>query len=251
MENASYVSLARQMGLWRQMDSLANNMANTNTPGYQGEKIMFTDYLAKTRNPESPFRQKVAFSQDIGVVRDTSSGPLRNTGNPLDVALKDEGYFSVLTPEGEMFTRAGHFKLDVDGQLVTSDGHTVLSDADQPFFFAPNEAEISISASGTVSTENGAIGKLKIVQFQDETQLTKTYGSMYRAEDLRGNPIPFQPVENPVVAQGMIEQSNVQPVVEMTRLIAVHRSYEHAQKMIENEHERIRSVIDTIGRPGA
>jgi len=244
MENAGYIALSRQTALWRQMDQVANNIANVNTAGFKSEQMLFTDYVAKVRTDRSLFRDKVAYTQDFGTVRDLSEGAFNATGNSFDVAIKGEGYFTVEDMNGDRFyTRNGHFKLDADGQLVTTSGELLISEAEQPIIMAPNEREITVARDGTVSTENGPVGRLKLATFEDEREMKRAGNGLYSVEGM--DP---QPVENPHLVQGMLEGSNVNPVLEMTRMIDVQRSYEQAQKMIDNEHERRRSTIQAYAK---
>lgn len=244
MENAGYIALSRQTALWRQMDQIANNMANLNTAGYKGEHELFTDYVAQVRTDRSLFKDKIAFTQDFGMVRDLSEGALETTGNSLDVAITGDGYFEVETDGGQrLYTRGGHFKINADGQLATTAGELVLNDNQQPIFIAPNETEITFSRDGTVSTENGPIGRLRLVGFADQRAIKKVAGGLFDA----GEQTP-QPVAAPHLVQGMLEASNVNPMTEMTRMISVQRAYEHAQKMIETEHDRQRSAIDAYAK---
>lgn len=242
METTSYVALSRQAGLWRQMDTVANNLANMNTPAFKAENMMFRDYVMKSRAADRPFGDRIAYSQDVSVYRNMTEGALSQTGNPLDVAVKGEGYMVVDTPQGPRYTRNGHLRLDESGQVVTAEGFPILSTSDQPFFLAPNEQSVTIASDGTVSTENGQVGKIRVVKFENEQQLKKVAGGLFQSES------DAQDVERPQVVQGMIEESNVQPVVEMTKMIQIQRSYESVQRMIENEHERVRKAIDVLGR---
>lgn len=244
MENTSYIALSRQTSLWRQMDTVANNLANLNTPGYRGQDTLFTEHLAKTYNGDSSFRESLNYVQDFGQVSDLTPGPINQTQNPMDLAIEAEGYFVVETDNGPRYTRAGRFVLDDQGQLVNSSGLPVLSNADTPFFIAPNEGQFEVSKDGTVSTENGPIGKLQIVTFENEQQLKRIAGGLYEPA-LDQEP---QDVENPRIAQGALEGSNVNAVVEMTRMIDVQRNYMHSQNLIEAEGTRVRKAMETFAK---
>ncbi|MBF0560797.1 MAG: flagellar basal-body rod protein FlgF [Alphaproteobacteria bacterium] len=242
MDNTSYIGLSRQSVLMRQLDIVANNIANTNTAGFKGEEPLFIEHVFKTPSADRPFLDKISFVRDLGVIRDASTGPLTNTGNTLDVALSNEGYFAVDTDSGAQYTRGGHLRLDETGQLVTTDGHPVLSTNDQPFFFAPNESQITIARDGTVSTETGQLGKLRVVKFANEQALQKQPGGLYTTDQ--------QPedVASPDVLQGMLEGSNVQPIVEITKLIQIQRSYEGINKIMDNESQRHQKAVDVLSR---
>jgi len=241
MQTPSYIALSRQTALWRQMDVVANNIANMNTPGYKSEATLFTQYLARSRGIESPSPDRLSYTLDYGTVRDMSEGPMTHTGNPLDVAISGQGYLEVETDFGRFFTRNGRLMLDQDGMIVTSSGHPVMSADDTPFFIAPNETDITISRDGTVSTENGAIGRLRVVEFEDPERLRRVEAGLLDADDQEP-----QEVEVVALQQGMLEGSNVQGMEQITHMIEVHRAYESVQQMIESESERQRRAISVL-----
>ena len=236
MENTSLIALSRQGTLRRQMDVVANNIANMNTTGLRGEKMLFIEHVVRSPGGEQIFGDRLAFVRDIATVRDLSEGPLERTGNPLDLALRGNGYFVVETEGGERYTRSGRFHLDEEGQLVNNHGHPVLSDGGEPFFFSTEDNEITISRDGTVATENGELGRLRVVTFENEQMLRVTAGGIYDTEERP------DAVDSPDVVQGMLEGSNVEPIIELTRMIEVSRSYDAAKKFIDKEDERMRKV---------
>ncbi|MFV0626502.1 MAG: flagellar basal-body rod protein FlgF [Alphaproteobacteria bacterium] len=240
MDNTRYIALSRQMGLWKQMDVVSNNMANMNTSGYKQDDVMFKSYIIKTEGAKEFGKLPVYFSQDFATYTNFSEGAMSSTGNALDLAIKGEGFFAVETDNGEKYTRKGNFSLDSDGKLVTDDGSVLLSENNEPFFIAPGEKQISISETGDVSTENGVIGKIKVVNFEDNNKLLKISGTMY--ENVSGNTMDV--ADEAVVAQGYIEKSNVNSIEEMTKMIKLQRSYEFVQQMIDQEHTRISNTID-------
>lgn len=240
MDNTSYVALSKEAAIWRQMGVIANNMANANTPGFKDEQLMFTSYLAKTKSDASPFGRKLSFVQDYGVIHDTREGPLEQTGDPLDVAIHGPGYFTVDTPAGQRYTRAGHFDLDFNGMVVTSAGYPVLQQNGNPIVIAPGESGVTIAGDGTISTQNGVIGQLQVVTFSNDQQLQPMGDGTYQTAQTP------TPVAHANVVQGMLEQSNVQPVVEMTSMLNTLRNYEGVMNMIQNEHDRQMKAIDTL-----
>lgn len=240
MDNTKYIALSRQMALWKQMDIVSNNMANMNTSGYKQDEAIFSSYVVQTENAQGFGKVPVYFTQDFGMYKNFAEGAIVQTGNTFDLALQGDSFFSVETPNGEKFTKKGQFQLDGDGQLVTKDGYAVLSENNEPFFFAPGEKEISISENGDVSTENGIIGRLKLVRFADNQKLLKVADTMFENTD--GNAVIVNPEDTRVI-QGAVEKSNVEPITEMTKLIKLQRSYEYVQQMIDQEHERISNTI--------
>lgn len=242
MENTVFVALSRQTALRREMDVIANNIANMNTTGFKGEKMMFVEHLVRSKGGEKYFGEKLSYVRDVATVRDTTEGHLKQTGNPLDLAVSGDGYFAVETDAGERYTRNGRFQLDGTGQLVTQEGHPVLSTTGQPFFFGPTDSIITVSGDGTVSTENGALGQIRVVSFADQQRLEQA-GSLLLNPDDGNQP---EDVEQPMIVQGALESSNVEPIIEMTHMIDVHRSYDSVRSLIEKEDERQRSMIRTM-----
>lgn len=237
METTSYIALSNQGALRREMDSIANNMANMNTTGFKGERMMFVDHLTRSRSGDFIADQRLAFVRDIANYRDTSEGPIEQTGNTLDVAIHGDGYFAVQTPDGERYTRSGNFRLDNGGQLVTQDGLPVLSDAGAPIFFAREDTTITIAGDGSVSTENGLLGKLRVVTFDNQQDMLGVGSGLYTTDQA--------PIAKPdaQIAQYALEKSNIEAITEMTRMMDVNRKYASTQKMIDAEDERIRKMV--------
>jgi flagellar basal-body rod protein FlgF len=236
MENATYVALSRQMVLQHQMDVIANNLANMTTPAYKAEDLIFVEYLNETDDGES-----ISFVQDLATVRDLSPGPLAPTSNPLDLALADEGYFVIETGEGNRYTRAGNFTLDESGRIVTSQGQAVLSEGGSPITIPTEAARIIVAPDGTVSTELGRIGRVQVVYFENDQLLTKLENGLYDANE--AEPIPS---DDPQITQGMIENSNVSGIFEMTKLISTVRSYQAAQSLVEQENQTLNKAIESL-----
>lgn len=244
MENPSYISLSLMNGLRRQMDVMANNMANVSTPGFQGERITFRTLVSeRARMLGIEGGGKTAFVTDAATWRDTRPGNVERTGNPLDVALVGPGYFAVETEDGVRYTRAGSFRPDADGRLVTGSGAVVQGEGGAPISIPPGETAIEIDARGTITGKNGPIGKLRVVAFEDEQSLRKVGDNLLETE---ADPIPVDGKTR--IVQGMVEGSNVQAVVEVTQMIELMRRYQSASRVLEQEHERARRAIDKLSR---
>ena len=236
MENAGYIALSRQMTLRREMDVIANNMANLNTPAFKNQSMLFVEFLETSDSGE-----KTSFVQDIALVRNLTEGQMTATQNPLDLAISGEGYFAVETPVGPRYTRNGVFQLNADGELVTSSGQRVLGEGGGPIALPPNSAKVEITRDGTVSTEQGPAGRLRLVRFEDEQAMVKLADGLYDADGQ--DPLP---VEDAEVVQGMIEGSNVQGIIELTKMIETVRHYSATGKMVNDEHERLRRAIQSL-----
>ena len=243
MQNATYVALSSQVALQRQMDVVANNLANLSTPAFKGEEMLFSQYLVRPRGTPP-----LAFVQDVGTARDLRPGPLSKTGNPLDLALNGAGYFGVQTPLGTRYTRNGHFQLDAQGQIVTSQGYPVLSDGGQPIAVPPNAKDIAIGADGTISvsqdgtTSSSPVGKLQIVNFAQPQAVTPAANGLYLTDQAP------DPAPRTTVQQGMIEEANVQPVVELTRMMAIARVSGSVKDFLDEESTRQRNTIDKLAK---
>ncbi|MBK8157268.1 MAG: flagellar basal-body rod protein FlgF [Rhodospirillaceae bacterium] len=243
METPTYIVLSRQLGLSRQMDVVANNLANTNTPGFKAEGMVFSEYLIKAEKPV-----KLSYVQDLASYRDLTEGSLQPTGNDLDIAIQGKGYFVIETPDGPRYTRNGRFQLNAAGEVVTHEGQRVMAGG-APLIINTDDGPINIAGDGTVSanrTQGGntpvIYGKIDVVAFADDRALKPGSGTLFESDQA-----PTQvDVADFKVQQGMIEGSNVQSIREMTSMIWVQRNYQAAQKFMEGEHERMRRSINYI-----
>ncbi len=243
MDTPGYIILSRLGAQLRATDVLAHNLANADTPGFRAARPIFAEAVERQRDVAGPAGGRpVSYPLDRATWRDTAQGPLSATGNPLDVAIRGEGFFAVETPEGERFTRAGHFALDQGRRLVDMDGNAVLDARGTPIAFAATDTRIEIQGDGTVRTENGVAGRLRVVRFEDPQRLRAEGARLFAAED------PPEPVERPNVVQGSVEASNVNAVVEMTRLTAELREFQFATQFAEREGERLQGAVERILR---
>ena len=271
MDNTTYIALSRQQALWNQLEVVANNLANANTVGFKGSDTLFSQYVVKVDQDERAFKDKVAFVHDFGLVRNLSQGTFFFTGNTFDLALQGDGYFVTESTSGTgtgavtidangvavaadgtafinesdvNYTRAGAFSVDADGFLVTMEGRRVLNTNNSPISIPPDAQEVLVQGDGTIAERGGrTFGQLRVVTFQNERDLKQVDGTGFRADTQ-------QPVDldNPKVGQGVLENSNVNPVIEMTRLIALNRAYQDNARMITQEDERKRKAIDVFTR---
>lgn len=245
MENAQLISLSRQMALQRQMDVVANNLANINTTGFKGEQILFEQYVmpvARDKDFAYP-DQPLSYVEDWATIHDMSNGSIQQTGGPLDVALNGEGFLTVMSPNGERYTRSGALQINNEGVLVNFDGYPVLADGGE-VRFDPSETEISISENGAISTNAGAKGKLQIVEFTSPQELLREGDNLYSG----GTPVPAVATR---VTQGAIERSNVSGVSEMTEMIRVSRAYESLAGLMQKQDDLRRSAIQRLGDASA
>ena len=234
MENAGYVTLTRQSGLMKELRVVANNIANQSTTGFRQEGVIFSEYVKGVEGADS-------LSMAYGNVRHTSplQGTLNMTGSPFDFAIEGEGYFLIETPSGQRLTRNGAFTPNQNGELVTYDGYRVLDSGAAPIFVPPN-ADISVASDGTVSTDGRPIGQVGVVLPIDPLKMQREDGVMFISE------AGFEPLDTPRMRQGFLEQSNVNALGQIARMIEVQRAYEMGQKFLDSEDERIRNVIRSV-----
>lgn len=243
MDNGIYVALSRQMAVFRDMSTTANNLANVNTPGFQTEQMMFTDYLVK----EGDNQDKLAFTQDIASWRDLRDGRLQQTGNPLDVAITGPAYFTVETGEGPRYTRAGTFTLGNDGTLMTSQGYPVLNDGGQRIEFDNTVQKIQVGSNGVISITNAEgvteeRGNLALVEFNTPQEMQRVGDQMYKTDQAA------LPALASSVTQGAIEMSNVNAVSELVKVTKLSRSTSSTAKFIETMYDLERKTSNAYAR---
>lgn len=243
MENALLIGLSRQMSLRREMDVVANNVANINTTGFKSDSAIFEEYLMPVaRHDDFKGRdRRLSYVHDRATWHDMGQGPIKQTNNPLDVSIDGNAFFVVQTPRGERYTRNGAFQINAQGQLVTSEGYAVLGDGG-PVQFQAEDRDITIARDGTVSVPDGGRGRLRLVTFANVQRLQKDSTSTFAAPA----DMPPEQAEFAHVMQGTLEQSNVKPVVEMARLIEVSRAYTQLATLMQQHGEIRRSAIERL-----
>ncbi|MEP3331951.1 flagellar hook-basal body complex protein [Sedimentitalea sp.] len=235
MEAAGYVTLSRQSGLMSEMRIIANNIANSATSGYRQEGLIFSEYVQSGQDQSS-------LSMSRARIRNTSheQGALTQTNGSFDFAIEGDGFFLIETPAGERLTRAGSFSPNADGDLVTMDGYRMLDAGGAPVFIPPDQTGISVAADGTLSANGQLLGEIGLVQPSDPLGLTREDGVRFRANG------GVEPAENATILQGFVEGSNVNPILQVSRMIEVQRAYEMGQSFLETEDQRIRNAVKTL-----
>ena len=242
------ISLAasRLLAQQRAMDITANNIANANTPGYRTERVQFSDWIDQQPNTASPpGGHTITYTQDRATYRETQPGTLTHTANPFDLALTGDGYFTVNTKNGPRLTRDGRFGPMPDGTLADSSGNAVLDTTGKPIVIAPTDTQISIAGDGTITSENGQVGKVGVVRPTDPMKLQAEGATNF----VSGS--PTTPVTAPGVVQGAIEGSNVQPVLEITRMMDNERQFQFVTQVVQAEGDRQQQTIDKLLPTGA
>ncbi|MBL0968427.1 MAG: flagellar basal-body rod protein FlgF [Brevundimonas sp.] len=243
MENAAYVGLSRQMTLRRELDIVANNIANADTTGFKVEQLLVGEEVGQ-RARNAFVRPGVSFVMDNGVGRDFSQGVLSQTGRTLDFAIEGEGaFFRVQDGAAEAYTRDGSFTVDAQGRLMTEGGHPVMGDGGE-IILNPELGQVSVGADGTISQDGETIGRLSVVRFDSLGVLEKSGDGLYR----NASNAVAQEAPDARVRQGMLEGSNVNPILEITNLIEIQRAYESVTRMIEGNTDLSRRAVERLGR---
>ncbi|MEP1929773.1 MAG: flagellar hook-basal body complex protein [Paracoccaceae bacterium] len=235
MENSTYTTLTRQTGLVREMQVVANNIANAATTGYRQEGLVFSEYVQELNDDSS-------LSMATARVRNTSmlQGALTQTESTFDFGIEGPGFFLVDTPSGERLTRSGNFSPNADGDLVTNDGYRVLDGGGAPVFIPPGASDLSVAVDGTISTDGQAVGQIGLFVPTDPNSLNREDGVMFQTDS------GIDPADNARIVQGFLEDSNVDPISQIARMIEVQRAYEMGQSFLQSEDERIRTALSAM-----
>lgn len=240
MDLPGYVALTRASGLLKTMQVVANNIANVSTTGFRREATVFAEMIEALPAEGG----SIAMTAARGRYTADEQGALVQTGGALDIAIEGEGYFTVLTPQGERLTRAGAFSRNAEGEVVDPAGNPLLDEGGGPIVVPFEAKSIGLASDGTLSVDGEPVARIGLVTVEDQTQLFREANTHFRAESAT------IPVEEPRMVQGSLEQSNVNAVAEMARMIEVQRAYEYGQKLMDSEDSRIRLVVRVLGGQG-
>ncbi len=241
MDITSSVATSRLVAQQRALDVVADNLANANTPGYKAERVQFSDWLSRQSSGTTPpGGTPIAYTQDRATWREQAAGTITHTGNPFDLAVTGNGYFTVNTPAGPRLTRDGRFGLLPSGTIADTAGNAVLDSNGQPIQVAPTDTQITIAGDGTVSSQNGQIGKIGVVQPSNPMLLTAEGNTLFASGSTTA------PVAAPAIEQGAVEESNVQPVLEVTRMIDGERQFEFMTQLVQAESDRQQNAIEKL-----
>jgi flagellar basal-body rod protein FlgF len=245
MENALLIGLSRQVALARELDVVANNVANVDTNGFKRRETVFQEFLAPVARHEH-FKngdKRVSYVWDRGTTLNYSQGNFERTGNPLDVAISGDGMFAVRNGggNGERYTRNGALGVNARGELVNSDGHVMVTDQGA-LTIAATETDVKIAPDGSITSSAGPRGKLKIVNVPNP-QLLRNEG-----QNLFSTAVPLQAAQAREfrLVTGEIEKSNVKAVKEISRLMEISRAYQSVASLIQKTEELRRSSLNRL-----
>ena len=259
-DEAIYAAASGALVQGMRLEVLANNLANIETTGFKEDKSIFSNYLPVDDGeilalpefqttegynsiwPYATINSQVKFD---GTQSNFSNGTVKQTANPLDFALEGDGFFCVMTDQGEKrFTRNGNFTLDPNGKLVTQDGLTVLGNNGQDIII--NDKNVSVDDDGKFSADDNELGSLMVVDFNRPYSLEKVGSSLFVSTE---GSAPEHEASSFKVKQGFVELSNVDPIKVMTEMIEVQRAFETYQKIIKSMDEIVSRSINDLGKP--
>lgn len=241
MQSGLYVGLSGQLSLQRRLDTIAHNVANASTPGFRAEEVKFETILSRAA-PEP-----VSFSTLGDAYLSRAAGGLVKTDSPFDAAIAGNAFFAIATPAGTVYTRDGRFKMSPAGELQSVAGYSVLDGGGAPIQLNPRGGPPRIARDGMVTQDNKQVGALGLFNIGPNAKLTRFENS---------GVIPDQPAtptldfNRNAIAQGFIEESNVNPVSEITRLIAVSRTFDAVTATMKDSESSLKSAIATLGATG-
>lgn len=232
------VVVSAQIAMQQRMETVAHNVANINTAGFRAEGIKFETVLSS----QTGGSLDLASTGETYITR--RSGPIAQTGNPLDVAIDGEGWFAFQTPEGRVYSRDGRFHLDDAGQLLTVNDYAVLDPGGAPIVVDPAGGPLTISEGGLISQDGGEIGGVGVFLIPEDAALRR-YDNAAVVTDADVGPVVDSTAS--AVRQGYVEGSNVNPVLEITRMIDVSRAYDSAVAAMDNSDDVVKSTIQALG----
>ncbi len=239
MDNVTAVNVTRQQALHDEMDAIATNLANLSTHGYRREGLVFAEFVKKTDHPELG---SLSMADARGRFIDLGQGELVRTGGQFDLAIEGEGFFQIETAQGPRLTRAGAFRPNQDGELVDFDGNRLLDAGGGPINVPVEARQILIAPDGAMSADGQLIAQVGVFDV-NETALRREAGTLFSAGDEA-----IEPAQNFSIAQGHLEDANVNPILEMARMIEVQRAYELGSQLMGAQSDLAQNAIDTLGR---
>ncbi|WP_279482638.1 flagellar basal-body rod protein FlgF [Aureimonas sp. SK2] len=238
MQTTLPVALSAQLAMEKRLESLANKLANASTPGFRAEEVKFETILSRASN------RPVAFVSEGQQFLSTRAGALTQTGNPLDLAVAGDAFFAIQTPRGPVYTRDGRMMMSEEGELRTVNGEPFLDVGGAPLQIDPNGGPIQVARDGMITQGGGQIGAVGLFRMPAGANLSRA-GTSGVVPDA-----PAQPVvdfNDDRIAQGFVEGSNVNPILEMTRLIEVQRVFEQAASVIQTSENSLNGAVTQLG----
>ena len=252
MMRSLWTAASGMQAMQMNIDVTSNNLANVSTTGFKKSRAEFEDLMYQTlkiagaanaAGDRIPTGLQVGMGvRPVTVHKEFTTGAFQNTGNPLDLAIEGEGFFLVETPDGVRLTRAGAFTPSAEGELMNSDGHRLLDEGQAPIIIPGGASAVAVGQDGTLSANGVPFGRVGVFAPPEGQTPTREGGTLFRID---GAP---EPLETTGIRQGFLEDSNVDAVFEITRMIEVQRAYEIGQTLLDREDKRIRDAITALTR---
>ncbi|MGO4526275.1 flagellar basal-body rod protein FlgF [Microvirga sp. 2MCAF35] len=238
MQSSLYVALSAQVAMEKRLNTIANNVANMNTGGFRADEVKFEEILSLAA------KENVSFASSGHNYVSRRSGPVVKTDNPLDVAIQGEAWFAFDGPKGPVYTRDGRFKMNENGDLLTVEGHRVLDAGGAPIALDPMGGAPTIGHDGTITQGTNQVGAIGLFNLRNDSRLSR-YGNSGVMSSIPGEAV--QDFNSNGVKQGYSEGSNVNPVLEMTKMIAVQRNFDSAATTIQESESTFMDAIRSLG----
>ncbi|MCU0953078.1 MAG: flagellar basal-body rod protein FlgF [Hyphomicrobium sp.] len=238
MQSNLYVSLSGQLSLLKRLETVANNVANLSTPGYRAERISFEEALSKSA------AQNTSFVSEGRTHISTAAGPMEKTGNPLDIAVNGDAWFGINTPGGTAYTRDGRMSLSTTGELLSVQGFTFVDAGGSPLQIDANGPPPTIGRDGSIVQGERTLGRIGLFTIRPDAALKRSPNGSVTSNRPAEPALDFNSVS---VAQGFIERSNSNPVMEMTRLISIQRTFDAITNVVSDTEEGLANAIRTLG----
>ena len=238
MQDSLYVALSSQIALERRLDTIADNVANASTIGFRATGVKFEDVVSGT-GPRS-----VSFASSGNTYLSGAHGALTETGNPFDFAVQGDAWFAIDTPAGTVMTRDGRFSMNENGELMSIEGYPVLDSGGAPIQLDPRNGPPKAGADGSLRQNDQLVGAIGLYNFDPGENFVR-YGNSGIIP--ARTPEPVTDRSDIGIAQGFVEESNVNPVLEMTRLIQVQRAFENTAALMRQTDSSTEDAIKTLG----
>ncbi|RVD59924.1 flagellar basal-body rod protein FlgF [Mesorhizobium sp. M2D.F.Ca.ET.185.01.1.1] len=238
MQDSLYVALSSQIALERRLDTIADNVANASTIGFRATGVKFEDVVSGT-GPKS-----VSFASSGKTYLSGAHGALTETGNPFDFAVQGDAWFAIDTPAGTVMTRDGRFSMNENGELMSIEGYPVLDGGGAPIQLDPRNGPPKAGADGSLRQNDQLVGAIGLYNFDPGDNFVR-YGNSGIVP--ARTPEPVTDRSDVGIAQGFLEESNVNPVLEMTRLIQVQRAFENTAALMRQTDSSTDDAIKTLG----
>lgn len=238
MQSNYYVTLSAQVALEQRLTTVANNLANMNTVGYRAGTISFETFLSK--KGDTPVAYASAGTPHIT----RNSGSMVATGNPLDIAVQGDAWLAVQTPSGTVYTRDGRMRMQSDGSLQTLDGYPVLDAGNSAMLLDANGGPPTISQDGMITQSGRQVGAIGLFTLDPAAKLTRHDNSGVMS-DKPGTPV--LDFNTSGIAQGFVENANINPVLEMAKMMMISRDFDSVSSAIASTEAAHKDAIKTLG----